>query len=452
MARILIVDDDRELVDSLTDLMTGAGWTVRQALDGMEAVRVAEEWSPQVILLDLEMPVKGGQEALEELQFLAPDAPVVILTGHGNIGRAVAAMKAGATDFLTKPPDPDHLLVVLERALERSELEQEVTRCRQRGEDRFQMIGGAAPAMKELRDLLERVSSTSSTVLLTGETGTGKELAARHIWKNGPRASAPFVVINCAALSETLLESDLFGHQKGAFTGAVSAKRGRLEEADGGTVFFDEIGELPLSMQSKLLRVLEYGTFERIGDTVEREIDVRLIAATNRDLATEVAEERFREDLFHRISVVSIRIPPLRERMDDLPDLVTHYLHLLGGELGRQIPELDDAVLKRLADYDWPGNIRELRNTLERALVLSPDENVRPEDIPVAGAAGTSADDPLRPEISGDSTLTEGIEAFKRWMVIRTLENCGGNQTRAAERLGMHRSSLNRLMKELNLR
>jgi DNA-binding NtrC family response regulator len=344
MSRILIVDDDRELLASLTDLMTGAGWTVRQAGDGTEAIQVAEEWSPQVVLLDLEMPVKGGQAALEELRFLAPDVPVVILTGHGNIERAVVAMKAGATDFLTKPPDPDHLLVVLERAMERSELEQEVTRCRQKGEDRFQMIGGVAPATKELQDLLDRVSATGSTVLLTGETGTGKELAARHIWKNGPRASAPFVVINCAALSETLLESDLFGHQKGAFTGAVSAKRGRLEEADGGTVFFDEIGELPLSMQAKLLRVVEYGTFERIGDTVEREIDVRLIAATNRDLDREVAEEKFREDLYHRISVVTIRVPPLRERMEDLPELVAHYLQRLGEELGRRIPDPDDAV------------------------------------------------------------------------------------------------------------
>ena len=449
MRRILVADDDREMRESLSALLVSAGWEVYEASDGMEAVRAVEEQPPHALLVDLRMPGKGGQEVLEEVRFLEPDLPVIVLTGHGNIELAVTAMKSGAYDFLTKPPDPDHLLLVLERAVERRTLEREVEQNRRRQDDLFTMIGGQAPSMREFLSRLERVAATESTVLLAGETGTGKELAARAIWKSGSRSRHPFVVVNCATLSDTLLESDLFGHEKGAFTGATSAKAGRLEEADGGTLFLDEVGELPLPIQAKLLRVLEYGELQRVGSTHTRHTDVRVIAASNRDLEQEMAEGGFRPDLYHRLGVVTLHLPPLRERMEDLPLLVDHHLKRLCAELGRTEPELTEAVWERMREYDWPGNVREVRNILERALVLSPEGTVGADDIP-SSAPVTDSGDPTGVPVG--TPLTEAVDTYKRWMVQRSLDACGGNQTRAAQLLGMHRSSLNRLMKELDLR
>lgn len=449
MKRTLIVDDDPEMREALVALLSSVGWEVEAAEDGAGAVRAIEEQPPHAVLLDLKMPGKSGQDVLEEIRFLEPDIPVIILTGHGNIEEAVRAMKAGAYDFLTKPPDPDHLLMVLDRGIERRALEREVEVSRRRLADEFRIIGGEDPSMKEFLENLDRVAATEATVLLTGETGTGKELAARAIWSKGARSSAPFVVVNCATLSETLLESDLFGHEKGAFTGAVSSKRGMIEEADSGTLFLDEIGELPPPVQSKLLRVLEYGEFQRVGSTSARHSDVRVITASNRDLEVEESEGRFRSDLFHRLSVVTLHLPALRERMGDLEKLVGWHLKRLSTELGRPEQELPGEVWERMREYNWPGNVREVRNVLERALVLSPDGTVRPEDIPAPGRAAEGTG-PV--PVSVGTPLVEALEAYKRWMVNRTLEECGGNQTKAAEMLGMHRSSLNRLLKELELR
>ncbi len=449
MKKILIAEDDREMRELLASLLTSAGWEVEAVADGVAAVRAIEERPPRVALLDLVMPEKSGQEVLEEARFLEPDLPVVILTGQADIEDAVRAIKAGASDFLTKPPDPGHLLMVLERAIGTQSLEQEVRRVRTREESEFTIVGGEALSMKEFRENLERVAATDATVLLTGETGTGKELAARAIWNDGKRASGPFIVVNCATLSETLLESDLFGHEKGAFTGAISAKRGMLEEADGGTLFLDEVGELPLTIQAKLLRVIEYGEFQRVGATIKRKSDVRIVAASNRDLEQEVAEGGFRTDLYHRLNVVKLLLPPLRDRMEDLPGIVDHHLRRLSTELGRPVQVLPEEVWTRMRSYDWPGNIREVRNVLERALVLSPDGTIRPVDVPETGASG-EMEGPAGIPIG--TPLTEALEQYKKWMVDRTLEACNGNQTRAAGMLGMHRSSLNRLLKDLDLR
>lgn len=449
MKRILIADDDPEMRESLSSLLESAGWEIDEACDGGEALRLLEVRPPHVMLLDLKMPVKGGQEVLEEVRFLEPDLPVIILTGHGDIEEAVRAIKSGAYDFLAKPPDPDHLLLVLERAAEKLSLKREVARNDRRQADIFTMVGGKAPLMKAFIEDLERVSATGSTVLLTGETGTGKELAARAIWKKGARSNSPFIVINCATLSETLLESDLFGHEKGAFTGAVSAKHGRLEEADGGTLFLDEIGELPVSIQVKILRVLEYGEFERVGSTSMRSSDVRIIAATNRDLKEEIEAGRFRSDLYHRLEVVTLHIPPLRERMEDLEDIVTHHLKRLSKDLGRPEQEFSGEVWECMRKYDWPGNIREVCNVLERALVLSRDGLIHVENIPFSRDS-TEAAKPMSVPVG--TTLTDAVEDYKKWMVERTLNACNGNQTRAAELLGIHRSSLNRMLKDLNLR
>ncbi len=449
MKKILIAEDDREMRELLASLLTSAGWEVEAVADGVAAVRAIEERPPRVALLDLVMPEKSGQEVLEEARFLEPDLPVVILTGQADIEDAVRAIKAGASDFLTKPPDPGHLLMVLERAIGTQSLEQEVRRVRTREESEFTIVGGEALSMKEFRENLERVAATDATVLLTGETGTGKELAARAIWNDGKRASGPFIVVNCATLSETLLESDLFGHEKGAFTGAISAKRGMLEEADGGTLFLDEVGELPLPIQAKLLRVIEYGEFQRVGATIKRKSDVRIVAASNRDLEQEVAEGGFRTDLYHRLNVVKLLLPPLRDRMEDLTGIVDHHLRRLSTELGRPVQVLPEEVWTRMRSYDWPGNIREVRNVLERALVLSPDGTIRPVDVPETGASG-EMEGPAGIPIG--TPLTEALEQYKKWMVDRTLEACNGNQTRAAGMLGMHRSSLNRLLKDLDLR
>ncbi len=450
MRRLLIADDDVEIRESLAALIARTGWEVTQAGDGLEALRAIEESPPHLLLLDLKMPEKGGEQVLEEVRFLEPDLPVVILTGHGDIEGAVRAMKLGAHDFLTKPPDPDHLLLVLERAVERKALEREVSRTRRTLAETFAIVGGEAPAMQTFLDQLEKVAATEATVLLMGETGTGKELAARAIWADGPRSGAPFVVVNCATLSETLLESDLFGHEKGAFTGAVAGKKGMVEEADGGTLFLDEVGELPAPVQAKLLRVIEYGEFQRVGSTVARHSDVRVIAATNRDLEAEIEAGSFRSDLFHRLSVVTLTVPPLRERLEDLPAIVNHHLKLLGAELGRPIQDLEPEVWERLSAYDWPGNVREVRNVLERGLVLSPDGQIHAEDIPRPGEAKAGGRAEI--EVPPGTTLAEAMETYKRWMIRRTLEACEGNQTKAADMLDIHRSSLNRMLKELDLR
>jgi DNA-binding NtrC family response regulator len=357
-------------------------------------------------------------------------------------------MKAGASEFLTKPPDREHLLLVVERVVERKALRREVARCRRREAEEFAIVGGKAPSMKNFLENLERVAATDTTVLITGETGTGKELAARVIWERGGRSSKPFVVVNCAILSETLLESDLFGHERGAFTGAVSTKTGMIEEADGGTLFLDEVGEIPPAVQAKLLRVIENGEFQRVGSTTSRTSDVRVVAATNRDLEEEVDRGSFRSDLYHRLSVVTLRLPPLRDRIEDLEDIALHYLGRLGGELGRPEQELSAEVWECMRQYGWPGNIREVRNVLERALVLSPGGEIRPEDIP-AGEAAPAAVSVAPPS---QLSLSEAMEECKKQIIKGALDSCGGNQTRAAEMLGVNRSSLNRLLKKLELR
>lgn len=386
--RIVIADDDEDVRQSIADLLSQAGWDVQQAADGQVAIDLVRERVPLAVLLDLEMPVKGGQETLEELKAFIPELPVVILTGRGDIDRAVSTMKAGAFDFLTKPPDSDHLLLVLNRSVENRMRDIELAELRLLHQSLFTLVGGKAPAMRAFLDNLERVTATDSTVLLIGETGSGKELAARTIWSRGGRAAAPFIAVNCAALPNEHLELDLFGYETETPDVTTDARRGRVEEADGGTLFLDKVGELPPSVQAQLVEVLEVGEFRRVGGTAARSTNLRLIAANTTDLHDEVAQGWFRDDLYHHLSVVVLEVPPLRERWEDLPDIVDNYLEQLCSELGKPMPELSEEVWDRLRTYDWPGNNRELRNTLERALVLSPEGSISPEAIPDSREAG----------------------------------------------------------------
>jgi len=366
--RIIVADDDDELRSIIVKLLETAGWDVLEAENGQVALDLARERTPQAVLLDLAMPVRGGQETLEELLSLYPDLPVVILTGQGDIERAVEAMKKGAFDFLTKPPDAEHLLLVLERSIENRRRDLELAESRRRDHSRFTLIGGKSPAMKTYLEQLGRAAASDSTVMLIGETGSGKELAARTIWSQGRRADAPFIAVNCGLLPDEHIELTLFGTEPDP---GGDSQKGRVEEADGGTLFLDKVGELPTGVQSQLVNVLEEGEYRRVGGGMARSTNLRLIAANSSDLKEWVVQGFFREDLYHHLSVVVLEVPALRDCREDMHDMVDHYLHQLCAEMGKPIPTLGEGVWERLESYTWPGNSRELRNTLERALVLS---------------------------------------------------------------------------------
>gem|GEM_PF-229145 len=380
--RIVIADDDGEIRQTIAGLLETEGWEVRQAENGQEAIELVRERVPMAVLLDLSMPVKDGQETLEELKVFVPELPVVVLTGRGDIERAVSAMKAGAFDFLTKPPDPEHLLLVLDRSVENRMREIELAESRLRIQSRFTLVGGKSPAMAAFLDKLGRATVSDSTVMLIGETGSGKELAARTIWSRGRRAAAPFIAVNCGLLPDDYIELALFGFESESPGDGRGDKRGRVEEADGGTLFLDKIEELPPVVQSQFVNVLEAGEYRRVGGRGTRSTDLRLIAATTTDLKERVDIGYFREDLYHHLSVVVLEVPPLRECREDLPDMVDHYLKQLCTEMGKPVPELSEETWDRLRSYNWPGNNRELRNTLERALVLSNEGVISPEFLP----------------------------------------------------------------------
>jgi len=375
---------------------------------------------------------------------------VVIMTGHGSVGDAVSAMRAGAADYIIKPVSRDELLVVLDRALREQALRAEVDQLRAQVQDQygFSKLVGGTPAMRRVYQLVQAVAGSSALVLLTGPTGTGKELLAHAIHYNSPRREAPFVAVNCAALPEGLLESELFGHERGAFTGAVRQHRGRFEQADGGTILLDEIGEIPLGVQVKLLRVLENGTFQRVGGRQTLKVDVRVVACTNRDLRAEVKEGRFRKDLYYRLNVFHIPVPPLRERVDDIPLLVQHFVRKYAESYQRKVVGVSAEVLSALAGHDWPGNVRELEHTIERAVILCTsaiiDEIILPEPT-TDDLTGQSIDLPE------DLTLPDTLRATERHLIIEALRAEDGVQARAARRLGISRSNLNYRIQKLGL-
>jgi len=446
-AVILVVDDDTAHRTMLKAHLGGEGYEIVEADDGDVAIHLAREREIDLILLDLKMKRVGGMEALAAIQEAKPALPVIIITAFSSVENAVEAMKKGAFDYVTKPVDAAELALTVERALSFERLQQENAALKERLGEKFDfghIIGSSRP-MRELFETLALVAPSDATVLITGESGTGKELVANAVHQNSPRSDGPFVKVNCAALHENLLESELFGHEKGAFTGAAEQRKGRFELAHKGTLFLDEIGDMSPTTQAKILRVLQEGEFERLGGTKSIRVDVRLIAATHKDLQQMVAEGSFRQDLFFRLSVVPLELPPLRERPEDIPTLAGHFLEKYSAKNRKDIRGLHPEALDALLAYAWPGNIRELENTLERAVILCLGEQIGLRELPVSvreAAKSTVRPFALRP----GHTLKEMEEDLIR----ATLAQTDGNRTRAAEILGITRQTLQNKLKEYN--
>ncbi|WP_437275760.1 sigma-54 dependent transcriptional regulator [Sorangium sp. So ce375] len=427
-SRVLVVDDEASARSGLEKLLRQEGYTVDTAADGVEALEVAAERPPDIVVTDLKMPKMDGVALIGKLREQDPALPVIVVTAFGDVSSAVQAMRAGAEDYLTKPVDFDALLLTLERALERSALRVEAENLRRQLRERqgegVEGLIGTSPAMQKVYRMARQVAGARATVLITGESGTGKGELARAIHAKGPRAKGPFVTLHCAALAESLLESELFGHERGAFTGADKRRIGRFEQAHGGTLFLDEVGEIAPSTQVKLLRVLQERTFERVGGNDTVSVDVRLIAATNRDLAAAVQEGRFREDLYYRLNVVHIDMPPLRIRDTDVLLLANHFLRRFAAENHRKIDGFTDEARSKLVAHRWPGNVRELENAIERAVVLCDDARIDAEHLPIDAAP--VAKGALR--VPG-ATMAE----IERYAILSTLEATNGSTTRAAE-------------------
>jgi DNA-binding NtrC family response regulator len=428
----LVVDDEANARTALAELLRDEGFDVEMAADAFKAIGKYEAFAPHVVLTDLKMPGMDGIELVKKVRAAESSAAVVVMTAFGDVGSAVEAMRAGAADYLTKPLNFDELLVVLDKVLETQKLVRETRQLRQRVRDRVapDNIVGSAPPMQRVFEVIDQVAPSRATVLITGESGTGKELVANAIHQRSPRASGPFIKLHCAALAETLLESELFGHERGSFTGAIARKDGRFSLADGGTLFLDEIGEISPAIQVKLLRFLQEHEFERVGGTQTIRVDVRVIAATNRNLLDEIAKGRFREDLYYRLNVVSLEMPPLRERRADIPALVKFFIDRYARDNGKTIEGCAPAALELLMNYGWPGNVRELENAIERAVVLSIGSTIELKHLPpnVRPAVAPTG----MPLIPG-ATMAE----LERYAILETLKATGGSTSRAAEMLGI---------------
>jgi two-component system response regulator HydG len=438
---ILVVDDEQANLDSLERIFSREGYRVLLAASGPQALETLRSEPVDVILTDLMMPGMSGQELLRAVLAVAPDAEVVLMTAYGTVEAAVAAMKDGAYDFLTKPLKRHAVLKSVAQALEKRKLVQENKQLRARLAGAEQPIIGQSPALRATLDVIRQAAPSSATVLLLGESGTGKELFARALHEHSPRASGPFVPINCAAIPETILESELFGYERGAFTGAVQRKEGRIERAHGGTLFLDEVGELTPAVQVKLLRFLQEGEFERLGGTGMLKIDCRVVAATNQDLSARVRQGKFREDLFYRLNVIEITLPPLRDRVEDVPLLADHFVARYAAKNGKSIHGLTRAALQGLDSYPWPGNVRELEHAIERAVVLSRGAEIDAEDLPESVRSGGAA------RAAGLAGAVEGrtltvplgttMEDIELRVIRETLRQTKGDKNLAAQLLGI---------------
>jgi two-component system response regulator HydG len=445
---ILIVDDEENHRLMLRAHLGGEGYRVQEAADGARAVQAVSEGLFDLILLDVRMPGMNGMEALQEIVRVSPGTPVIMMTAYGSIESAVACLKLGAEDYLTKPLDMEELLIKVTKALDVKKLREENVLHREALGTRFDFssIIGSSPKMDALMETLTLVAPSDATVLLLGESGTGKEVVARAIHQNSPRRHRPMVKVSCAALPETLLEGELFGHEKGAFTGAVSRKRGRFELAQGGTLCLDEIGELAPPTQAKLLRVLQEREFEPLGSERTIQVDVRILAATNRDLAVEVSEGRFREDLYWRLNVVSVTLPPLRERREDILLLAEHFLKIYAEKNRKMVRGFTPGVMNLFMRYGWPGNVRELENVVERGVILSREDRIGLEALPrplQEMAAPNEESQSIRVGLS--------LRDVEREMIAQTLRETGGNRTQAAAILGISRKTLLNKIKEYGI-
>ena len=444
--RILVVDDEPAQLELVTGFLRRQGFEVTQAAGGRAAVACVKQQPFDLILTDQRMPDLSGLEVLEAVRATSPETAVVIMTAYGTIETAVSAVKAGAADYLAKPVNLDELLHRIHQIQDRHRLLTENRELRAALAERHRVEGiiGESGAMQEVLSVVRRVAPSDATVLIRGESGTGKELIARAIHYASPRAARALVKVNCAALAESLLEAELFGHEKGAFTGAVAARKGRFELADGGSLFLDEIGDLPAHLQVKLLRVLQEREFERVGSSRPIKVDVRLLAATHRNLEALVREGRFRDDLYYRINVVTIPLPALRERREDLPPLIDHFLRVFAEKNGKRIRGLTREARDALLRYDYPGNVRELENLIERAVVLTRDDVIGLGDLPLTVEA-----QPAEPE--GGAGLVAAVEGIERRMIREALAKADGTQTRAAELLGISERVLRYKLKKYGL-
>src|SRR5437016_532653 len=444
---VLVVDGEPDIASILADRLQTMGLDVQVAYDGEEALVSIQQNPPGLVFLDIQLPKLNGIEVLKRVRKEWQDLPVIIMTAYGTIAGAVEAMKEGATDFVTKPFDLDHVKIVIDRALEQRGLKQQVAALREEVESRYDPLIASSPKMAEVVEIAQKVAQSDTTVLLLGESGTGKDLLARsiHSWSN--RGEKLFAPVNCVALSEELLESELFGHEKGAFTGASVQKRGKMEVADGGTVLLDEIGDMKPGLQAKLLRFLQNREFDRVGGTRTVKVDVRVIAATNRDLQQAVKDGSFRTDLFYRLNVVSITLPPLRERLDEIPQLAELFLKKYCRDAKKPLMKFSQASIKKLVAHRWPGNVRELQNAVERAVVLKTGDVVEPEDLPLQPMDLSSE------ESAGmDLPFHESVEHHKQQIIKRALARAGGSQTQAAELLSLQRTYLARLIKQMEIK
>jgi DNA-binding NtrC family response regulator len=458
-ARILIVDDEEIVVRSCLRILADERYEVESVADGWDALRKIDENNYDVLIVDIMMPKIDGLEVLQHVKERHPDIDVIMMTGLSQIQTAVRAMKLGALDYLSKPFDPDELKLVVERAMERRLLlrENRTLKSEVSSKYRFENIIGASPQMQSVYRLIAKCAPTNCTVLITGESGTGKEMIARAIHYNSLRKDAPFVPVDCNTLSEHLLESELFGHVKGAFTGAVANKRGMFEVANNGTLFLDEFGNISLSTQAKLLRVIQEREFKAVGDTHTRVSNVRLLAATNKDLKAMVANGSFREDLYYRINVFPIHMPPLRERRDDIPALAFHFLKLFANELERPASQFSEGAMSLLVNHGWPGNVRELENTIHRAVILASDNVIRQGHL--AGILDPAPRHDLEvPRTSDDLkrikkiAREKSVEDVEKLFIQETLKRNVWNVTKSAEQTGMQRANFQALMKKYNIR
>ncbi|MBX7115643.1 MAG: sigma-54 dependent transcriptional regulator [Myxococcaceae bacterium] len=456
MSRVLVVDDEANLRKVLAAMLRKDGYEVTVAADGEQALAEFQKNGADVVVTDLVMPKLGGMELLKAVNAQRGDVPVIIITAHGTVDNAVEAIKRGAFDYITKPFEHAEIQAVVAKAARTQAANQD--RVGPEGKARNAIIGDS-PEMHEIFKIIDKVADTPSTVLITGESGTGKELIATALHDGSARRDKPLIRINCAAIPKDLMESELFGYERGAFTGAVTSKPGRFELADGGTLFLDEVGEIPLEMQVKLLRVLQESEFERVGGIKTTRVDVRLIAATNRDLKKEVEAGRFRGDLFFRINVVPLLLPPLRDRMADIPMLVSHFIEKFNKRLNKRIEGISEEALALLKGYSWPGNIRELENMMERVIVFADGPHIVARDLPdtVRGSAATAGTSPSETSPTrGETSLKDAVRfaqaEVEKAMIVKALEATVGNVTRAAKLLQISRKSLQTKMKEFGLR
>ena len=443
---ILIADDDSYIQEALKDRLESLGYHVLVVDDGKAALESIGRYSPHMAFLDIEMPGMKGMEVLKEIRRRDKDLPVIMITAYGSIDLAVEAMKEGAFDFIPKPFKGAHVAMVVHKALEQQKLKRNVAILGDEIDKRYRLVAGKSEKMNAAIDAARKSAASSSTVLLLGESGVGKELFARAIHNWSERKDRPFVAINCVGLSKDLLESELFGYERGAFTGAQQRKKGKIELANSGTVFLDEIGDISEALQSRLLRFLQEREFERVGGTELIRVDVRIIAATNRNLQAAVKEGRFREDLYYRINVVPLALPPLRERKEDIPELARHFLMRFAGESKKNFTELSQHAMEKLVAYDWPGNVRELANVVERAIVLGQPPAIQADDLPMEIVAATRQDQLDRP-----LNYQETVDEYRREVIVKALQQSNGNRTAAAKLLGLERAYLQRLLKSFGI-